>query len=148
MTVVPQPRRAARVLLLDGRDRVLLFQGRDPVHADRGQWWFTPGGGLDAGETSAEGAARELREETGLVVAPAELGEPVHFRVTTFPWGDELYEQSEDYFVLRVDSHDVDTSGFNEVENAAVVGHRWWTREELAATEERYYPRELLDLLP
>ena len=145
---VPQARRAARVLLLDGRDRLLLFQGRDPVHADRGQWWFTPGGGLDAGETPAQGAARELFEETGLVVDPTDLGSAVHFRVTTFPWGDAVYEQSEDYFVLRVDRHEVDTSGFNDVENAAVIGHRWWTRQDLALTEERYYPRELLELLP
>ncbi|MCW2674298.1 MAG: hydrolase [Frankiales bacterium] len=145
---VPQARRAARVLLLDARDRVLLFQGRDPVHAHRGQWWFTPGGGLDAGETPAQGAARELREETGLVVDPAALGEAIHHRVTTFPWGDVVYEQSEDYFVLRVDSHVVDTSGFDDVETAAVIGHRWWDRSDLAATCERYYPRELLELLP
>ena len=145
---LPQARRAARVLLVDGQDRVLLFQGRDPVYAERGHWWFTPGGGLDEGETPAQGAARELREETGLHVAPADLGEPVHFRVTTFPWGDHLFEQSEDYFVLRVDSHDVDTSGFDEVETAAVVGHRWWSRDDLAATEERYYPGELLEILP
>jgi 8-oxo-dGTP pyrophosphatase MutT (NUDIX family) len=136
------------VLLLDGRGRLLLFQGCDPVHADRGQWWFTPGGGLDEGETPAEGAARELREETGLVVAPDELGSPVHFRVTTFPWGDAVYEQSEDYFVLRVDSHEVDTSGFDDIENAAVIGHRWWSPADLAETDERYYPRELLELLP
>jgi 8-oxo-dGTP pyrophosphatase MutT (NUDIX family) len=148
MTAVPEARRAARVLLVDSRDRVLLFQGRDPVHADRGQWWFTPGGGLDEGETPEQGAARELFEETGLRVAPADLGAAVHFRVTTFPWGDQLFEQSEDYFVLRVDQHEVDTSGFDEVETAAVIGHHWWSREELAATDERYYPRELLDLLP
>ncbi|MDX6215065.1 MAG: hypothetical protein QOG99_649 [Frankiales bacterium] len=145
---VPLARRAARVLLVDAQDRVLLFQGRDPLHADRGQWWFTPGGGLEAGETPAQGAARELQEETGLVVDPDALGATVHQRVTTFPWGDVVFEQSEDYFVLRIDSHDVDTSGFDEVETAAVIGHRWWDREDLAATAERFYPGELLELLP
>jgi 8-oxo-dGTP pyrophosphatase MutT (NUDIX family) len=145
---VPLARRAARVLLIDAHDRVLLFQGWDPQYADRGQWWFTPGGGLEAGETPAQGAARELQEETGLVVDPAALGATVHQRVTTFPWGDVVFEQSEDYFVLRVDSHDVDTSGFDEVETAAVIGHRWWHREDLAVTAERYYPGELLELLP
>ena len=43
----PIDRRAARVLLLDAQDRLLLFLGRDPANAARGQWWFTPGGGLD-----------------------------------------------------------------------------------------------------
>jgi 8-oxo-dGTP pyrophosphatase MutT (NUDIX family) len=144
----PVDRRAARVLLLDAQDRLLLFQGRDPVHASRGRWWFTPGGGLDPGETPAQGAVRELFEETGLVVTAAELGAVVHQRVTTFPWGDVVYRQAEDYFLLRVQAHEVDTAGFNEVETAAVLGHRWWARDELATTAERYYPSELLELLP
>jgi 8-oxo-dGTP pyrophosphatase MutT (NUDIX family) len=144
----PIERRAARVLLIDAEGRVLLFRGRDPVHERRGQWWFTPGGGLDEGESPAEGAARELREETGLVVDPAELGPVVHQRVTTFPWGDETYRQEEDYFLFRVEGHEVDTSGFNEIETVAVLGHRWWRRDELVVTAERYYPQELLELLP
>jgi 8-oxo-dGTP pyrophosphatase MutT (NUDIX family) len=143
----PVDRRAARVLLVDAQDRVLLFQGRDPEDISRGQWWFTPGGGLDHGESPAQGAVRELLEETGLVVTADQLGDVVHSRVTTFPWGALVYRQEEDYFLLRVDAHDVDTSGFNEVERAAVLGHRWWPRAELVATEERYYPAELLELL-
>lgn len=149
--VAPVERRAARVLLLDAQGRVLLFHGCDPADRRAGSWWFTPGGGLDPGETPAEGAARELAEETGLRVPPAALGGTVHARVAEFRFAGGAYRQTEDFFVLRVDAHAVDTSGFSELEVRAVLGHRWWTREELrgalSAGEPRVYPAELPDLL-
>ena len=74
---LPVPRLAARVLLLDEGSRILLFRGGDPAAPERGTWWFTPGGGLEPGETRHQGAARELFEETGLRVSPDSLGEPV-----------------------------------------------------------------------
>ncbi len=43
------PRRAARVLLLDGAGRVLLLRGFDPAMPEH-RYWFTVGGGLDDGE--------------------------------------------------------------------------------------------------
>ena len=49
------------------------MQERDehaPVWPDR---WCFPGGGLDDDEQPAEGAVRELAEETGVVVDPADL---------------------------------------------------------------------------
>jgi len=140
-------RRAARVLLVDARERVLLFHGCDPSDDTAGSWWFTPGGGLDPGESPAAGAARELREETGLRVVPADLGAPVHGRVATFRFAGGRYRQTEDFYLLRVEAHDVDTSGFNELENRAVLGHRWWTAAELQATGDRIYPAELPELL-
>lgn len=51
------------------RGRLLLAQrGKAP---DRGLWGF-PGGHVEPGETALEAAARELREETGVIARPVE----------------------------------------------------------------------------
>ncbi|MDG4829553.1 NUDIX domain-containing protein [Solwaraspora sp. WMMD1047] len=139
-------RRAARVLVLDEAERVLLFHAFDPARPDH-RYWLTPGGGLDAGETPAAGAARELAEETGLLVTPAELGEPVWREVSEFPFDGRWYRQEQEYFVARVSAWEVDTAGFTEVERGSIDGHRWWTVPELAGTGERFYPGELPELL-
>ncbi len=145
--VLVTERRAARVLLLDAQDRVLLFHGCDPDDASAGHWWFTPGGGLDPGESPAQAAARELAEETGLQVDPEELGPPVHARTARFRFAGGSYRQSEDFFLLRVTAYDVDSAGFTPLEVSAVLGHRWWPRSELRSTDERVYPVELADVL-
>jgi 8-oxo-dGTP pyrophosphatase MutT (NUDIX family) len=143
----PVDRLAARVLLVDGEGRVLLFHGCDPAAPEAGQWWFTPGGGRDDGESAQECAVRELREETGLALDPGALGSVVHERLTVFPFDGTTYRQSEDYFLVRIDAHEVDTAGFSEVENRFVLGHRWWHPDDLRTAGERYYPEELLDVL-
>lgn len=142
----PVPRRAARVLLVDGADRILMLHGRDPARPEHG-YWFTVGGGLDEGESPAQGAARELAEETGLAVAAEDLGEPVWHEVTEFPFGGRSYRQHQDFFLVRVPSWQVRTDGFNAVEETSIDGYRWWRVEELVASGERYYPAELPALL-
>jgi 8-oxo-dGTP pyrophosphatase MutT (NUDIX family) len=139
-------RRAARVLVLDEAERVLLFHAFDPARPDH-RYWLTPGGGLDAGETPAAGAARELAEETGLRVTPVELGEPVWHEVSEFPFDGRWYRQEQEYFVARVSAWEVDTAGFTEVERGSIDGHRWWTVPELVGTNDRFYPGELPELL-
>jgi ADP-ribose pyrophosphatase YjhB (NUDIX family) len=52
-------------IVFDREDRVLLVQrGKPPGEG----LWTVPGGSLEPGETLAQGVAREVREETGLVV--------------------------------------------------------------------------------
>lgn len=71
-----------QVTLVDPRGRVLM-QERDehaPVWPDM---WCFPGGGLDEHEQPAVGAARELAEETGVVLAPEELTDLGRFELVT-----------------------------------------------------------------
>lgn len=61
-------------VIFDDRDRVLLVKRKyEPL---AGQWSL-PGGGLEVGETLAAGVAREVLEETGLVVEVGPLVELV-----------------------------------------------------------------------
>ncbi|MCM3611879.1 NUDIX domain-containing protein [Planococcus sp. MERTA32b] len=59
------------IITINVDGRILLTQ-RDPVKTYPLLWEIT-GGSITAGESSIEGAARELEEETGLVAAPRQL---------------------------------------------------------------------------
>src|SRR6185437_13789046 len=91
----PTPRRAGRVLVIDPADRVLLLQGFDPAVPER-RFWFTIGGGADPGESLAQAAARELREESGIVADATALGAPVWRRTAHFSFDGQPYRQEEE----------------------------------------------------
>lgn len=66
-TAVARPVAAALAVVVRGRDVLLVRRSNRP---DAGLWGF-PGGKIEGGETIAEAALRELREETGVTAEAA-----------------------------------------------------------------------------
>ncbi len=132
---------------MDKSGHVLLMCCRDPAGDSPGTWWNTPGGGVDPGEDAQQAGARELAEETGLVVAPDELGPVVHERVSQFWFGGVHVRSEEEYFLLRRPRFTPAPTAFSPLEVAAVLGWRWWSRSDLGLTTETVYPPDLAGLL-
>jgi 8-oxo-dGTP pyrophosphatase MutT (NUDIX family) len=134
------------VLPVDPGGRVLLLRGYDP--ADPGHpFWFTIGGGTGPGESVADAAARELREETGIAADAASLGDPVWRRAAEFSFDGTRFQQEEEYFLLRVGSDEVSFDGMDDAEKQTVLGYRWLNPAELESLDEPFFPAELPRLL-
>lgn len=129
------------MLVVDGDNRLLLVRGSDPARPGS-RYWYTVGGGLLDGETEVQAACRELWEETGLRVAPADL-EPLFDDVTDFPYGGVWYRQRQTFFLLRVAAHAVPDDWRPTADEHLIEEHRWWSVEELVMTEEAVYPPDL-----
>lgn len=124
---------AVSVHITDDAGRLLLVHQRD-----RGQWG-TVGGAIEPGESPAEAAVREAREETGLdlelVGLAAALGGP-DFEMT-YPNGDECA-----YISIVFDAHVV--GGALTPDGDEVTECRWFGRDDLASTDIGTVSRSVL----
>ena len=138
-------RPAARIILLDGEERILLFRFDPP---DRPPFWVTPGGALDPGESYEAAARRELLEETGIAADP---GPEVAQRIAEFLTIEGVpVVADERYFRVQlpdgVHPDSVHAAGHTELERRVMTSWRWFGRGELAALDEPWFPADLLDM--
>ena len=135
-------RRAARIIVLDSEVRVLLF--RFDV-SDRPPFWVTAGGECEPDESFEEAARRELFEETGITADPG----PQVARTTPefITVEGEPIQADERYFVVRVDSPAIETSGHTELERRVMTRHRWFTLAELEDWPEAIFPETLAAII-
>ena len=141
----PRLRRSARVFLFDRSGEVLLIRFVTELESRPFVFWVTPGGEVEPGESDRAAAERELFEELGLRVP---LAGPVHEES-----GGEYVHLGErvrnsDVFLAAVCNRDAPKlTGVTAEEIALMREARWWPAEELAATQERVYPRAICDVL-
>lgn len=143
-------RHVVRVVLQDARGDVLLFRTREATAPELGEWWELPGGGIDHDETYASAVVRELCEETGLTVPVDDVPPPTWRRAATFRHRGRRLLQHEVVVLLRLaaTAPTLDTSAQLDYEAEDYIGHRWWPVAELVASNDRFYPGRLPELLP
>ncbi|WP_418276747.1 NUDIX hydrolase [Isoptericola jiangsuensis] len=140
-------RRAARVIVLDGAGRVLLVRGHDADQPER-SWWFTVGGGIDAGESDVEAALREVREEAGLLLSPSDLQGPVMTRAGIFRFWAETCRQDEVFFVARLAAgYEPTRDGWTDGERDLLDEMRWLSAAELRSQPLEVFPASLPDVV-
>jgi len=136
---------AVRVVLLDAADAVLLLSTRDASNPAFGTSWELPGGGIAAGEDLRDAAVREIREETGIVLARADIGVPLWHRDVRYAYRGEQRLQREAICVARILTlhPEIEARGRDVIERQDHEQHRWWPVDELQHSAVRFYPRSL-----
>jgi 8-oxo-dGTP pyrophosphatase MutT (NUDIX family) len=136
-------RLTARVLLLDPDDRILLMKGRLPSDPDAPGAWFTVGGGVEAGETVMQAAAREIVEETGF--ANFVLGEVVWRAEQILRDRKQRPVRFLEHFILaRCGGGEPSRASWQALEREFVDDIRWWALADLAACRDPIFPRDLV----
>jgi 8-oxo-dGTP pyrophosphatase MutT (NUDIX family) len=133
-------RRAARVICLDDRERILLLSWRDPCTGE--VLWEPPGGGLERGESDLEAAQRELHEETGL---RGSLDDSWAVEVKRdFCWNGKRFVGPERFYGLDVgQAIAAQPACLTETETGALLGSSWFSSDEIKALRERVEPPDL-----
>ena len=137
-------RPAARAIVLDPDDRILLVRFLFPTGKT---FWATPGGGIEAGESSEEAIRRELAEEAGL--EGVDVGPVVWMRLHIVPFIGGRYDgQREQYHLVRTRPFTPEPRLSWEQLNAEYAFElRWWALAELEEADETFAPRRLPELL-
>ena len=139
-------RQAARVVLFDPRGRILLARGHDADQPQR-HWWFTIGGGLEAGESPRVAAVREMREETGIELDPRGLVGPVLRRSAEFDFLNVTARQDEWFFLAHTRATALVDTGWTALERQVIDAQRWWDLDDLEDEGRRVevFPRDLVE---
>lgn len=148
MSAIPE-RRTARLIILDPADRMLLisYQGQkdiDPAKPGERAFWYTPGGGIEPGETAEQAALREMEEEVGLTGLP--IIAEVARREALVDMFIRVAFCKERYFLVRAPHARIDTSRLAETDVDPILDVRWWDLQAFTASRSPLIPAAVLPL--
>ena len=140
-------RQAVRGLMIDPFNRIALVKLDWPSTKWTG--WVLPGGGIAEGEGILDALRREIAEETGATPENSFIGPVLWRRRHHNPNMTSGYDGQEETVYL-VPCHEFEIAPQmtpDELVAEHVIEVRWWTLDELQATNEVLAPVELADLV-
>ena len=133
-------RHNSRVLLINEQNELLLMRVQLPTHS----FWCTIGGGTEFGETAEMAVKREAREEIGFDEDDIQWKKAVWY-------GEHVMERKgvptlhKETFVLgRTSRTQINNAGMTDEEREVVQQFKWWSLEELRATNEFIVPPSII----
>lgn len=134
----------------DAGTQLLVVGGHDAKDLSR-HWLFTPGGGVEAGESPREAALRELREEAGIRAEESELLGPALRRISRLEFASHTARQYETFYVYYASADTViSEEAWTEHEREVLDGLSWRTASALRELREAgawVFPSALPELI-
>ena len=129
-------------MLFDEGGEVLLVRFVVPRDGGDFVFWALPGGEIEAGETEAEAAVREVREELGLEL---EVSGPIYRDTNQFLHQGEMQDNVDFLFRAKCGREEPQLMGVTVDEREIMKEIRWWTEAEIEASRERTFPENLAE---
>ena len=128
------------MMVFDPAGEVLLIRYVVPREDGEFVFWITPGGEIEQGETEIAAARREIYEELGLTV---EVEGPIYEEENEFVHQGEM-RANRDFFFRAFCAREAPVLTVFTAEEIAVMREiRWWSAEEIEASEDRIFPANL-----
>ncbi len=130
-------RTSARVLLKSECGEVLLIRFAVLRSGEPWVFWAAPGGEVEVGESPAEAAVREVREELGVEIA---VEGPVRVEQNRFEHWGEMMDNTDHFFTATTLRNAPRLTGVTEAERSIMKEARWWTAVQLEGSVETIFP--------
>jgi 8-oxo-dGTP pyrophosphatase MutT (NUDIX family) len=101
---------------------------------------MSPSGGVEPGESLADADRREMTEETG---ATLPLGQAVWRRTYVLNALDGVTKEQTETFFLVFAQAAFASQPTHDLTGEAITTARWWAVDEIAASDELFYPEHL-----
>jgi len=128
------------VMLFDEAGAILLVRFVVPRVEGEFVFWALPGGEIEAGESEAEAAAREVKEELGLEL---QVTGPVYRDSNQFLHQGEMQDNVDFLFRAECRREEPRLIGVTADEREIMKEIRWWSEAEIEASRERIFPADL-----